>query len=93
VQNTFFIKRRDNKVIQDRTSYPRRRIKSNKATTKEELQRPQRPDAEEVSNQEEVSACPNLGFCRAYTPGTHTRKDEDILLVEFPCNPTRTCSV
>jgi hypothetical protein len=31
--------------------------------------------------------------CRAYTPGTHTRKDEDGLLLEFPCNSTRTRSV
>jgi hypothetical protein len=31
--------------------------------------------------------------CRAYTPGTHARKDEDRLLLEFPCNPTRTCTV
>jgi hypothetical protein len=31
--------------------------------------------------------------CRAYTPGTHARKDEDELLLEFPCNPTRTRSV
>jgi hypothetical protein len=23
-------------------------------------------------------------------PGTHSRKDEDRLLLEFPCNPTRT---
>jgi hypothetical protein len=30
------------------------------------------------------------GYCRAYTPGTHARKEEDRLLVEFPCNPTRT---
>jgi hypothetical protein len=33
---------------------------------------------------------PQGGLCRAYTPGTHTRKDEDGLLLEFPCNPTRT---
>jgi hypothetical protein len=32
-------------------------------------------------------------LCRAYSPGTHTRKDEDGLLLEFPCNPIRTCSV
>jgi hypothetical protein len=31
--------------------------------------------------------------CRAYTPGTHARKEEDRLLLEFPCNPTRTRSV
>jgi hypothetical protein len=31
--------------------------------------------------------------CRAYSPGTHARKDEDGLLVEFPCNPIRTRSV
>jgi hypothetical protein len=31
--------------------------------------------------------------CRAYTPGTHARKDEDGLLLEFPYNPTRTHSV
>jgi hypothetical protein len=30
---------------------------------------------------------------RAYSPGTHARKDEDGLLLEFPCNPTRTCTV
>jgi hypothetical protein len=36
-------------------------------------------------------ACGRL--CRAYTPGTHTRKNEDGLLLEFPCNPTRTHSV
>jgi hypothetical protein len=33
------------------------------------------------------------GACRAYSPGTHTRKDEDGLLLEFPCNPIRTRSV
>jgi hypothetical protein len=33
------------------------------------------------------------GACRAYTPGTHARKDEDGLLLEFPYNPTRTCTV
>jgi hypothetical protein len=33
------------------------------------------------------------GACRAYSPGTHTRKDEDGLLLESPCNPTRTHSV
>jgi hypothetical protein len=33
------------------------------------------------------------GTCRAYSPGTHTRKGEDGLLLEFPCNPTRTRSV
>jgi hypothetical protein len=33
------------------------------------------------------------GACRAYTPGTHARKDEDGLLLEFPCNPIRTHSV
>jgi hypothetical protein len=27
------------------------------------------------------------------SPGTHARKDEDGLLLEFPCNPTRTCTV
>jgi hypothetical protein len=34
-------------------------------------------------------------FCsyRAYTPGTHAKKEEDGLLLEFPCNPTRTRSV
>jgi hypothetical protein len=31
--------------------------------------------------------------CRAYTPGTHARKEEDVLLLEFPCNPTRTHAV
>jgi hypothetical protein len=36
----------------------------------------------------------NVGAtCRAYTPGTHTRKGEDGLLLEFPCNPTRTPSM
>jgi hypothetical protein len=33
------------------------------------------------------------GDCRAYTPGTHTRKDEDILLLEFPYNHSSTRSV
>jgi hypothetical protein len=33
------------------------------------------------------------GACRAYSPVTHTRKDEDELLLEFPCNPIRTHSV
>jgi hypothetical protein len=33
------------------------------------------------------------GACRAYSPDTHARKDEDGLLLEFPCNPTRTRSV
>jgi hypothetical protein len=31
--------------------------------------------------------------CRAYTPGTHARKEEDRVLPEFPCNPIRTRSV
>jgi hypothetical protein len=31
--------------------------------------------------------------CRAYTQGTHARKDEDRLLLEFPCNPTGTHSM
>jgi hypothetical protein len=34
-----------------------------------------------------------LGACRAYTPGTHARKEEHGFLLEFPYNPTRTCSV
>jgi hypothetical protein len=34
-----------------------------------------------------------ITLCRAYSPSTHTRKDEDGLLLEFPCNPTRTRSV
>jgi hypothetical protein len=34
-----------------------------------------------------------LRRCRAYTPGTHARKEEDELLLEFPYNPTRTRSV
>jgi hypothetical protein len=33
------------------------------------------------------------GNHRNITPGTHARKDEDGLLIEFPCNPTRTRSV
>jgi hypothetical protein len=33
------------------------------------------------------------GACRAYSPITHARKDEDGLLLEFPYNPTRTCTV
>jgi hypothetical protein len=33
------------------------------------------------------------GACQAYSPGTHARKEEDGLLLEFPCNPTRTRSV
>jgi hypothetical protein len=31
--------------------------------------------------------------CLAYSPGTHARKDEDGLLLEFPNNPIRTRSV
>jgi hypothetical protein len=34
-----------------------------------------------------------VGVCRTYTPGTHARKEEDRLLLEFPCNSTRTRSV
>jgi hypothetical protein len=30
---------------------------------------------------------------RAYSLGTHARQDEDGLLLEFPCNTTRTCTV
>jgi hypothetical protein len=30
------------------------------------------------------------GACRAYTLGTHVRKEEDGLLLEFPCNSIRT---
>jgi hypothetical protein len=33
------------------------------------------------------------GLCRAYTPGTHARKKEDGLLLEFPCNSSCTRSV
>jgi hypothetical protein len=32
-------------------------------------------------------------YCRAYSPVTHARKEEDKLLLEFPCNSTRTRSV
>jgi hypothetical protein len=32
-------------------------------------------------------------ICRAYTPSTHARQDEDGLLLEFPCNPIRTRSM
>jgi hypothetical protein len=32
----------------------------------------------------------NETHCRAYSLGTHARKEEDGLLLEFPCNPTRT---
>jgi hypothetical protein len=35
----------------------------------------------------------NVEECRAYTPGTHARKEEDELLLEFSCNPIRTRSV
>jgi hypothetical protein len=31
--------------------------------------------------------------CRAYSPSTHARKEEDGLLIEFPYNPIRTRSV
>jgi hypothetical protein len=31
--------------------------------------------------------------CRSHTLGTHARMDEDELLVEFLCNPTRTRSM
>jgi hypothetical protein len=34
-----------------------------------------------------------INWCRAYSPSTHARKDEDRLLLEFPCNRTRTCTV
>jgi hypothetical protein len=34
-----------------------------------------------------------LGTCRAYSTGTHARKEEDGLLLEFTCNPTRTHSM
>jgi hypothetical protein len=30
------------------------------------------------------------GACWAYSPGTHARKEEDRLLLESPCNSTRT---
>jgi hypothetical protein len=33
------------------------------------------------------------GACRAYSLGTHVRKEEDRLLLEFPCNPIRTRSM
>jgi hypothetical protein len=33
------------------------------------------------------------GACRAYSPGTYARKDEDGIQLEFPCNPNRTCTV
>jgi hypothetical protein len=42
---------------------------------------------------QEKLASNSLANCRAYSPGTHTRKDEDGLLLEFPCNPIRTRSV
>jgi hypothetical protein len=31
-----------------------------------------------------------LPECWAYTSGTHARKDENRLLLEFPCSPIRT---
>jgi hypothetical protein len=40
----------------------------------------------------QFTTVPN-GFRRAYSPGTHARKDEDGLLLEFPSNRTRTRSV
>jgi hypothetical protein len=40
-----------------------------------------------------VGPSSNVTSCRAYTSGTHARKEEDRLLVEFPCTPTRTRSV
>jgi hypothetical protein len=33
------------------------------------------------------------GDCRVYTSGTHARKDEYRLLLDFSCNPIRTRSV
>jgi hypothetical protein len=33
------------------------------------------------------------GACRAYSLGTHARKEEDRLLLKFPRNPTRTRAV
>jgi hypothetical protein len=41
----------------------------------------------------ELQAWRERSWCRAYSLGTHARKDEDGLLIEFPCNPTRTCTV
>jgi hypothetical protein len=35
----------------------------------------------------------HIQVCRAYSPDTHARKDEDELILEFPCNPIRTRSV
>jgi hypothetical protein len=35
----------------------------------------------------------SLPWCQAYSLGTHARNYEDRLLIEFPCNPTRTRSV
>jgi hypothetical protein len=49
------------------------------------------PNKEHIANNlaEQQSCLAGVG----HTPGTHTRKDEDELLLEFPCNPTRTRSV
>jgi hypothetical protein len=43
--------------------------------------------------QEHVYTRADLRTCWAYSPGTHARKEEDGLLIEFPCNPTRTRAV
>jgi hypothetical protein len=41
----------------------------------------------------DVQGVLSFARCRACTPGTHARKDEDGLLLEFPWNRTRTCFV
>jgi hypothetical protein len=47
-----------------------------------------------ISNQRRMGCVDvQCGHCRAYSPGTHGRKEEDGLLLEFPYNPTRTRSV
>jgi hypothetical protein len=51
-------------------------------------------DTGDEAGDDDARAVPDAGgACRPYSPGTYARKDEDGLLLEFPCNPTRTRSV
>jgi hypothetical protein len=59
VQSTFFIKRRENKVIQDSTSYTKR---VNKKKKKKSATEDPKPNADETSNREEACACASLGL-------------------------------
>jgi hypothetical protein len=48
-----------------------------------------------LEKQKEIKILKSIenGECRAYIPSTHARKEEDRVLLDFPCNPIRTRDV